>query len=188
MRRAAFALGAVAALALAACGRSDPTPGRVGAPRWDRLTAAAIAQKMSYGGALQLESVTPVPAAGDQHALEGRRLTALARDLPDVMIQLLHTDRTWRETYRTLAAGARGDAPPSTVSTYVKLTAGRIGVVLAAPASTGMAYEAMMPTDDAEQFVVVTTVSPVTGALQGRAPMKWTAALAGAVDELLFAP
>jgi hypothetical protein len=189
VRRAVVALGAVcvaAALAApAACGRSDSTPGRVGPPRWERLTPAALADKMAYAGALRLESVTPVPAAGDQHALEGRRVTATAHDLPDVMIELLHTDKTWRETYRTLAAGAH-DPPPSAVSTYVTLTAGRVGVVIAAPAASGMGYEAMMPTDDAEQFVVVTTLTPVTGALQGQPPLKWTAALAGAVDQLLF--
>jgi hypothetical protein len=63
-----------------------------------------------------------------------------------------------------------------------------VGVVLGAPSSAGMGYEAMMPTDDLEQFVVVTTASPVTGAVQGRSPMKWMAVLAGAVDALLFAP
>jgi hypothetical protein len=190
--RAALAVAVVAWIT--ACGRSDaetsraaPPASRVGTPRWDRLEAGAIAHAMSYAGALGLEKATPVPAAGDQHALEGWRLGAAAGDLPDVVIELIHTDPPWRQTYRTLAAGARVDAS-SVIATYVTLTGGRVGVVLAVPQSGGMGYEAMMPTDDAEQFVVVTTVSPVRGAVQGRPPLKWTAALAGAVDGLLFAP
>jgi hypothetical protein len=189
-----LALAAFAA-AGAGCSRADrtadgtnisaPATVGVGAPRWERLTADGIASAMGFEGELHLERATPVPAQGEQRAVEGWRLTGPAKAWPDVLIQLLHTDTPWRETYRTLAAAARPDAQASAVSSSVSLAGGRVGVVLGVPTARGVAYEAMMPTDHTEEFVVV-TVSPGGSTVQGQPPLRWTATLAGAVDRLLF--
>ena len=176
---------------------------KVGAPRWSRLTGAAVARAISFPQPFESTS-TDAPdgtlrGVGQQHVERRVTLTAPSGGYPEIDIDLVHGEETWRQAIDQLAEAPTG----SPFATRVALALGRRGTVIAVPGMAGVGFMAVIPTADAERFITVSNTKRIPSTKDIRdpdarafweheerdaasAPLGWMTTLAAAVDAILF--